>query len=136
MSGADGQFHMKVKPYIGRDRKLVIFDADTTVSAGDESYKMWVDESTIPEGYQLQYSTGEGVEFTDRSVAGGGYNLAPNTLVNYRVLLMKKQDEAKMHKEATPTGEQIYGGSIGQGAVRGKVSWDYESSGGIHLGTS
>ncbi|VEJ36230.1 Parasporal protein [Aedoeadaptatus ivorii] len=134
VSGADGQFHIKVKSYIGRDRKLVKFDADTTVSAGDESYKMWVDESTIPEGYQLQYSTGEGVEFTDRSVAGGGYNLAPNTLVNYRVLLMKKQDEAKMHKEATPTGEQIYGGSIGQGAVRGKVSWDYESSGGIQWG--
>ena len=134
VSGADGQFHIKVKPYIGRDRKLVKFDADTTVSAGDESYKMWVDESTIPEGYQLQYSTGEGVEFTDREVAGGDFNLEPNTLVNYRVLLMKKQDEAKMHKEATPTGEQIYGGSIGQGAVRGKVSWDYESAGGVQWG--
>ncbi|MGX7144451.1 Rib/alpha-like domain-containing protein, partial [Facklamia languida] len=134
VSGADGQFHIKVKPYIGRDRKLVKFDADTTVSAGDESYKMWVDESTIPEGYQLQYSTGEGVEFTDREVAGGDFNLESNTLVNYRVLLMKKQDEAKMHKEATPTGEQIYGGSIGQGAVRGKVSWDYESAGGIQWG--
>lgn len=134
VSGADGQFHIKVNPYIGRDRKLVKFDADTTVSAGDESYKMWVDESTIPEGYQLQYSTGEGVEFTDREVAGGDFNLGPNTLVNYRVLLMKKQDEAKMHKEATPTGEQIYGGSIGQGAVRGKVSWDYESAGGVQWG--
>ena len=69
VSGADGQFHMGIKPYIGRDGKLVKFDADTTVSAGDESYKMWVDKSTIPEGYQLQYSTGEGVEFTDRRVA-------------------------------------------------------------------
>ena len=134
VSGADGQFHIKMKPYIGEDRKLVKFDADTTVSAGNESYKMWVDESTIPEGYQLQYSTGEGVEFTDREVAGGDFNLGPNTLVNYRVLLMKKQDEAKMHKEATPTGEQIYGGLIGQGAVRGKVSWDYESAGGIQWG--
>nr|WP_296155860.1 hypothetical protein [uncultured Peptoniphilus sp.] len=82
VSGADGQFHIKVKSYIGRDGKLVKFDADTTVSAGDESYKMWVDESTIPEGYQLQYSTGEGVEFTDRKVAGGDYQLGPNRLVN------------------------------------------------------
>ena len=134
VSGADGQFHIKVKPYIGRDGKLIKFDADTTVSAGNESYKMWVDESTIPEGYQLQYSTGEGVEFTDRRVAGGGYQLGPNRLVNYRVLLMKKQDEAKMHKEATPTGPQIFRLDPGQGAVRGKVSWDYESAGGVQWG--
>ena len=134
VSGADGQFHIKAKPYIGEDGKLVKFDADTTVSAGSESYKMWVDESTIPEGYQLQYSTGEGVEFTDRRVAGGGYNLGPNTLVNYRVLLMPKQDEEKMHKEATPTTPQIFGTKPGQGAVYGKVSWDYESAGGVQWG--
>ncbi|EGS31447.1 Ig domain protein [Peptoniphilus sp. oral taxon 375 str. F0436] len=132
VSGADGQFHIKVKPYIGRDGKLVKFDADTTVSAGGESYKMWVDESTIPESYQLQYSTGEGVEFTDRKVAGGDYQLVPNRLVNYRVLLMEKQDEAKMHKEATPTTPQI--SKAGQGAVWGKVSWDYESAGGVQWG--
>ncbi|MDU5187003.1 MAG: Rib/alpha-like domain-containing protein, partial [Finegoldia magna] len=137
VSGADGQFHIKMKPYIGQDGKLVKFDADTTSSAGSESYKMWVDESTIPEGYQLQYSTGEGVEFTDRRVAGGGYNLIPNTLVNYRVLLMEKQDEEKMHKIAAPTGPQIFAdpvGNVGQGAVRGKVSWDYESAGGVQWG--
>ncbi|MHB0808742.1 MAG: Rib/alpha-like domain-containing protein [Facklamia hominis] len=136
-SGADGQFHIKAKPYIGQDGKLVKFDADTTSSAGSESYKMWVDESTIPEGYQLQYSTGEGVEFNERRVAGGGFQLDPNRLVNYRVLLMKKQDEAKMHKEATPTTPQIFPdpvGNIGQGAVRGKVSWDYESAGGVQWG--
>lgn len=132
VSGADGQFHMGIKPYIGRDGKLVKFDADTTVSAGDESYKMWVDKSTIPEGYQLQYSTGEGVEFTDRKVAGGDFQLGPNRLVNYRVLLMEKQDEAKMHKGATPTTPQI--SKTGQGAVWGKVSWDYESAGGIQWG--
>ena len=132
VSGADGQFHIKVKPYIGRDGKLVKFDADTSVSGGYESYKMWVDESTIPDGYQLQYSTGEGVEFTDRRVAGGGYQLGPNRLVNYRVLLMEKQDEAKMHKEATPTTPQI--SKTGQGALWGKVSWDYESAGGVQWG--
>ena len=133
-SGADGQFHIKMKPYIGEDGKLVKFDADNTILAGFESYKMWVDESTIPEGYQLQYSTGEGVEFTDRRVAGGGYQLGPNRLVNYRVLLMPKQDEEKMHKEATPTGPQIFGTKPGQGAVYGKVSWDYESAGGVQWG--
>lgn len=132
VSGADGQFHIKVKSYIGRDGKLVKFDADTSVSAGNESYKMWVDESTIPEGYQLQYSTGEGVEFTDRKVAGGDFQLGPNRLVNYRVLLMEKQNEGKMHKEATPTGNWI--SSTGQGAVWGKVSWDYESAGGVQWG--
>lgn len=132
VSGADGQFHINVKPYIGRDGKLVKFDADTTVSAGNESYKMWVDASTIPDGYQLQYSTGEGVEFTDREVAGGKYSTIRNQLYDYRVLLMEKQDEKKMHKEATPTTPQI--SKTGQGAVWGKVSWDYESAGGIQWG--
>ncbi len=133
VSGADGQFHIKVKSYIGRDGKLVKFDADTTSSAGNESYKMWVDASTIPEGYQLQYSTGEGVEFTDRRVAGGDFQLGPNRLVNYRVLLMEKQDEKKMHKDpATKTDQWI--SSTGQGAIWGKVSWDYESAGGVQWG--
>ena len=45
---------------------------------------------------------------------------------------MKKQDEEKMHKEATPTGPWI--SSTGQGAVWGKVSWDYESAGGVQWG--
>ena len=132
VSDANGEFHMGIKPYIGDDGQLVKFDADTTVSAGNESYKLWVDESTIPAGYQLQYSTGEGLEFTDRKVAGGNYSLINNTLYDYRVLLMKKQDEEKMHKEATPTGPWI--SSTGQGAVWGKVSWDYESAGGVQWG--
>ena len=132
VSGADGQFHIGVKPYMGDDGKLIRFDADTTISAGKESYKMWVDESTIPEGYQLQYSTGESVEFTDRRVAGGGYNLEPNTLVNYRVLLMEIPKEDKMHKTAAKTGPWI--SNTGQGAIWGKVSWDYESAGGVQWG--
>ena len=45
---------------------------------------------------------------------------------------MKKQDEAKMHKEAIPTTPQI--SKTGQGAVWGKVSWDYESAGGVQWG--
>ena len=139
VSGADGQFHMGIKPYIGQDGKLVKFDADTTISAGFESYKMWVDQASIDKynkdngtNLQLQYSTGEGVEFTDRRVAGGQYSTAKNQLYDYRVLLMEKQDEKKMHKEATPTGSQI--AKTGQGAVWGKVSWDYVSAGGVQWG--
>ena len=52
-SGADGQLHMGIKPYLAEDGKLIKFDADTTVSAGRERYRFWIDESTIPEGYQL-----------------------------------------------------------------------------------
>lgn len=133
-SDASGQFHMKIKPYIGEDGKLVKFDADTTVSAGNESYKFWVDESTIPEGYQLQYSTGESVEFTDRGVAGANYSLGNNTLTDMKVLLMEIPKEDLMHKTATPTPPQIFKLDPGQGAVRGKVSWDYESAGGIQWG--
>ncbi|WP_144020114.1 Rib/alpha-like domain-containing protein, partial [Peptoniphilus phoceensis] len=133
-SDATGQFHMKIKSYIGEDGKLVKFDADTTVSAGNESYKFWVDESTIPEGYQLQYSTGESVEFTDRGVAGANYSLGDNTLTDMKVLLMEIPKEDLMHKQDKETPAQIFKTDPGQGAVRGKVSWDYESAGGIQWG--
>ena len=88
-SDATGQFHMKIKSYIGDDGKLVKFDADTTSSAGTESYKFWVDESTIPAGYQLQYSTGESVEFNDTGVAGANNYVIPNKLTDFKVLLME-----------------------------------------------
>ena len=136
-SDASGQFHMKIKPYIGEDGKLVKFDADTTSSAGTESYKFWVDESTIPAGYQLQYSTGESVEFNDTGVAGANNYVIPNKLTDFKVLLMEIPKEDLMHKTATPTPPQIFAdpvGNVGQGAVRGKVSWDYESAGGIQWG--
>lgn len=133
-SDASGQFHMKIKPYIGEDGKLVKFDADTSTSAGFESYKFWVDESTIPEGYQLQYSTGESVEFTDTGVAGANNYVIPNKLTDFKVLLMEIPKEDLMHKEAKETPPQIFKTDPGQGAVRGKVSWDYESAGGIQWG--
>ena len=47
---------------------------------------------------------------------------------------MEKQDETKMHKTATATGEQINSVFPGQGSVCGKVSWDYESAGGVQWG--
>ena len=47
---------------------------------------MWVDESTIPEGYALQYITGEGVVFPDSSLpitaGGSGSDTTKNTHVN------------------------------------------------------
>lgn len=67
-SGTDGQFHMAVHPYIAQDGKIIKFDADPTVSAGNERYKFWVDEKTIPDGYALQYITGEGVVFPDKGL--------------------------------------------------------------------
>ena len=125
---------MEIKSYIGEDGKLVKFDADTTSSAGSESYKFWVDASTIPAGYQLQYSTGESVEFTDRGVAGANYYLIPNKLTDFKVLLMEIPKEDLMHKQDKETPAQIFKTDPGQGAVRGKVSWDYESAGGIQWG--
>lgn len=81
-SGADGQLHMGIKPYLAEDGSLIKFDADTTVSAGYERYRFWIDESTIPEGYQLQYVTGEQVVFPDQSLpitqGGSGSNTARN----------------------------------------------------------
>ena len=129
-SGADGQLHMGIKPYLAEDGKLIKFDADTTVSAGRERYRFWIDESTIPEGYQLQYITGESVIFPGSDLpitqGGSGSNTARNIHGNWKILLMEKPLE-QMHKEATPTEIQQDGGYL-----TGTVGWDYKSGiGGI-----
>ncbi len=124
-SGADGQLHMGIKSYIAEDGNLIRFDADTTVSAGNERYRFWIDESTIPEGYQLQYITGESVIFPDQGLpitqGGSGSNTARNIHGNWKILLMQKPLE-QMHKKPTPTEIQHDGGYL-----TGKVGWDYKS---------
>ncbi|WP_421721481.1 Rib/alpha-like domain-containing protein, partial [Anaerococcus vaginalis] len=133
-SGADGQLHMGIKSYIAEDGNLIRFDADTTVSAGNERYRFWIDESTIPEGYQLQYITGESVIFPDQGLpitqGGSGSNTARNIHGNWKILLMQKPLE-QMHKKPTPTEIQHDGGYL-----TGKVGWDYKSGiGGIKWNT-
>ena len=129
-SGADGQIHMGIKPYLAEDGKLIKFDADPTVSGGNERYRFWIDESTIPEGYQLQYITGESVIFPGAGLpitqGGSGSNTVRNIHGNWKILLMEKPLD-QMHKEATPTEIQQDGGYL-----TGTVGWDYKSGvGGI-----
>ena len=129
-SGADGQLHMGIKPYLAEDGSLIKFDADTTVSGGNERYSFWIDESTIPEGYQLQYITGESVIFPGAGLpitqGGSGSNTVRNIYGNWKILLMEKPLD-QMHKEATPTEIQQDGGYL-----TGTVGWDYKSGvGGI-----
>ena len=133
-SGADGQIHMGIKPYVAEDGSLIKFDADPTVSAGRERYRFWIDESTIPEGYQLQYITGESVIFPNQDLpitqGGAGSNTARNIHGNWKILLMEKPLE-QMHKKATPTEKQHDGGYL-----TGTVGWDYKSGvGGIQWNT-
>ena len=133
-SGADGQIHMGIKPYVAEDGRLIKFDADPTVSAGNERYRFWIDESTVPKGYQLQYITGESVIFPDKGLpitqGGSGSNTARNIHGNWKILLMEKPLE-QMHKKATPTEKQHDGGYL-----TGTVGWDYKSGvGGIQWNT-
>ncbi|WP_019118498.1 Rib/alpha-like domain-containing protein, partial [Anaerococcus obesiensis] len=133
-SGADGQLHMGIKSYIAEDGNLIRFDADPTVSGGNERYRFWIDESTIPEGYQLQYITGESVIFPDQGLpitqGGSGSNTVRNIHGNWKILLMQKPLE-QMHKKPTPTEIQQDGGYL-----TGTVGWDYKSGiGGIQWNT-
>lgn len=130
-SGADGQVHMEIKPYIAADGKLIKFDADPTVSAGYERYRFWVDENTIPDGYSLQYITGESVVFPKQSLpitqGGASSDTARNTHNDWKVLLRENPKDV-MHK--TPVNSQPK--STTGGYVWGKVGWDYSSDiGGI-----
>ncbi|KGF10783.1 hypothetical protein HMPREF1633_08790, partial [Tissierellia bacterium S5-A11] len=133
VSDANGRLNIGCTPYLASDGKLIKFDADTTVSAGNERYKFWVEEDTIPKGYQLQYITGEGVVFPDAGLpitqGGSGSNTAKNTHENWKILFMQKP-KAEMHRtDAKETTVQNNSG----GYMTGKVSWDYKSGvGGIH----
>ncbi|MDU7505928.1 MAG: Rib/alpha-like domain-containing protein, partial [Clostridia bacterium] len=133
VSDANGRLNIGCTPYLASDGKLIKFDADTTVSAGNERYKFWVEEDTIPKGYQLQYITGEGVVFPDFGLpitqGGSSSNTAKNTHDNWKILFMQKP-KAEMHRaDAKETPAQSKSG----GYMTGKVSWDYKSGiGGVH----
>ncbi|MFR4400891.1 MAG: Rib/alpha-like domain-containing protein [Peptococcus niger] len=128
VSDANGRLNIDCKPYVASDGKIIKFDADPTVSGGHEKYRFWVDHSTIPAEYQLQYITGEQVVFPPGiatiTQGGSGSNTAKNTHENWKILLMQKP-KAEMHKTATPTQAEANGGYI-----KGKVSWDYNSPAG------
>lgn len=136
VSDANGRLNIGAKPYIAADGKLIQFDADPTVSAGHEKYRFWVDETTIPEGYQLQYITGEQVIFPQGAATitqgGSGSDTAKNTHENWKILLMQKP-KAEMHRtDAKETPVQSKTG----GYMTGKVSWDYTSGvGGVQWNT-
>ncbi|MCI6000124.1 MAG: YPDG domain-containing protein, partial [Finegoldia magna] len=136
VSGPDGRINMEIKPFLAADGKIIKFDADTTVSGGNERYRFWVDESTIPEGYQLQYVTGENVVMPANNAGlpitqgGSSSSTIQNTHNNWKVLLMKKP-EAEMHKDATESEPKADGGF-----VEGTVGYDYQSGvGGVQWKT-
>lgn len=106
VSDANGRLNIDCKPYVASDGKIIKFDADPTVSGGHEKYRFWVDHSTIPAEYQLQYITGEQVVFPPGiatiTQGGSGSNTAKNTHENWKILLMQKP-KAEMHKKAEAT---------------------------------
>ena len=127
VSDASGRLNIACKPYVAVDGQIIKFDADPTASGGHEKYKFWVDKSSIPEGYQLQYITGEQMVFPidvlTPTQGGSGSNTASNTHNNWKILLMQ-QPKVSMHKAAKDTPVQAGDG----GRMTGTVSWDYFST--------
>ena len=141
VSDAQGRLNIGCKPYVASDGKIIKFDADTTVSGGNEKYRFWIDDENLPDSlknHQLQYITGENVVFpsdnTWVSQGGATTDVAPNTISDMKILFMEKP-KAFMHK-ANPTETPAVRTGIGSGGiVSGKVTWDYESpSGGTQWG--
>lgn len=138
VSDANGRLNIGCKPYVAADGKIIKFDADTTVSGGNEKYRFWIDENELPDSiknsHQLQYITGENVVFPSDnawiSQGGATIDVVPNTISDMKILFMEKP-KAFMHKDsATVSSDTVNGGYIW-----GKVTWDYESpSGGVQWG--
>jgi Rib/alpha/Esp surface antigen-like repeat protein len=125
VSGEDGQFHMGIKPYLTAKGQLVKFDADPTISAGNERYRFWVDKNSIPEGYQLQFITGENVVFPKGglpiSQGGASSDVVRNTHNNWKVLLKEKTKPFMHRADAKETPQNKANG----GYIIGSVNWDY-----------
>ena len=141
VSDAQGRLNIGCKPYLASDGKIIKFDADTTVSGGNEKYRFWIDDKNLPaslKDHQLQYITGENVVFpSDNSwVSQGGAttSVVKNTLSDMKILFMEKP-KAFMHKAQATETPAIREGIGSGGTVFGKVTWDYESpSGGVNWG--
>ncbi|MDY3737497.1 MAG: Rib/alpha-like domain-containing protein, partial [Peptoniphilaceae bacterium] len=133
-SGPDGQFHILAKPYLAPDGELIKFDSDPTVSGGHEKYRLWVDKTTIPEGYALHYITGEQVAVPYNSsltitAAGSGQSTTKNTWHDVKVLLRKLPGDLMHRKDATETEARVSNAAAG-GTIEGRVGWDYSSGAG------
>ncbi|MDO5037638.1 MAG: YPDG domain-containing protein, partial [Tissierellia bacterium] len=129
VSGADGQFHMAIEPFMDANGKLRKFDADPTTSAGHEKYSFWYDEDTIPEGYQVQYITGKSTVFPTGILTvtqgGSSSNTAKNTHNNWKVLLSEIPKNDVVHKTPAANSAKQWGGYI-----YGRINWDYVSDAG------
>ena len=104
VSDASGRLNIECRPYIAADGKIIKFDADPTVSGGNEKYRFWVDNTSIntynknhKTNYQLQYITGEQVIFpkgpTTVTQGGSGSDTPKNTHENWKILLMERPNQ-------------------------------------------
>ncbi|MDD7044768.1 MAG: hypothetical protein PUI05_04905, partial [Peptoniphilaceae bacterium] len=136
-SGSDGRFHIGMKPYVDKNGNFIKFDANpTTAKAGHERYRFWVDETTIPEGYQLQYITGKSVIFPESGdpITQGDSSSSPtrNTHNDWKVLLMEIPKPTMHREDAKETPLPAKSG----GQIKGGVYYDYKSNaGGVQWGT-
>ena len=141
VSDAQGRLNIGCKPYVAADGKIIKFDADTTVSGGNEKYRFWIDDKNLPDSlkdHQLQYITGENVVFpSDNSLVsqGGATTNTPNNTISDMKILFMEKPKAFMHKKNATETPAIRKGIGSGGTVLGKVTWDYESpSGGVQWG--
>ncbi|WP_237693092.1 Rib/alpha-like domain-containing protein, partial [Rothia nasimurium] len=134
-TGADGSFHIVMKPYQAPDGSTKSFDADALLPEG-EKFRIWAvnpDSST----YDLlfQYMNGQVGPETYIFDTGGGasYDLGPNRLNNINIQFADVKDPDGMHNVAAATDNAKEGLD---GNIDGKVFWNNRLlAGGLDYGT-
>ncbi|MDW8743715.1 YPDG domain-containing protein, partial [Streptococcus suis] len=123
VTGADGQYHIIMKPFIKADGSTAQFDADALLPEG-EKFRIWA-QNPDPSKYDLlfQYMNGQvGPEtYIFDTGAGASYDLGPNRLNRVHIQFVDAKDPEKMHDIANAV-ETPQDGNFGN--VGGKVFWN------------
>ncbi|WP_170236576.1 YPDG domain-containing protein, partial [Streptococcus hyovaginalis] len=135
VTGADGSFHIIMKPFIKADGSTAQFDADVNLPEG-EKFRIWA-ENPDPTKYDglFQYMNGQvGPRIAVFNTNGGAwYDLGPNRLNDVNIQFADVKDPEGMHDIANATTnekEGLYGN------IDGKVFWNNRVlAGGLDLGT-
>ncbi|MGQ7407988.1 YPDG domain-containing protein, partial [Streptococcus suis] len=123
VTGADGSYHIIMKPFIKADGSTAQFDADALLPEG-EKFRIWA-QNPDPSKYDLlfQYMNGQVGPETAIFDTGGGasYDLGPNRLNRVHIQFVDAKDPEKMHDiaKAVETPKDGLNGN-----VEGTVIWN------------
>ncbi|MDO5025120.1 MAG: hypothetical protein Q4E03_01170 [Trueperella sp.] len=131
----DGKFTFKQLSYYDVNKQLRQFDGNPHFLVADgtaEKIRMWVDATTIPDGYEVAFSYGVASSPQTYTIFSPGATWTGGKVQQADVLLRKKPVQADFHRAPlqtyTPTDADWKLTGNPQGRMAGKVFWHLTDS--------